>query len=238
MNQEVIGNKIKEIRVKNELTQREFADILGVTFQAVSKWETGKCLPDLLILKEISQKFDIALDELLGNESDKDKVLIKAKIKKKKNYLPYIIIPFTLIIIIILLIVFAPKRDIKFKELTSNCDNFIITGGAAYNIDKAAIYISNVEFCGGDDTNTYAKIDCKLYEEYEGTRREISSCESRENITLEEYLKSVSLSANNYLSLCNNLEKAELYLEINATLDYHKDIVYHVPLKFEENCPE
>ena len=50
MNQETIGKKIKELRIKNNLTQQELASKLNVTYQAVSKWENGKNLPDLVIL--------------------------------------------------------------------------------------------------------------------------------------------------------------------------------------------
>ena len=53
MNQEKISKFIKDIRIKNNLTQKDFADKFGVTYQAVSKWENGKNLPDINILKEI-----------------------------------------------------------------------------------------------------------------------------------------------------------------------------------------
>ena len=53
---EQIGSIIKDIRKKNNLTQNEFASILGVTFQAVSKWENDKSIPDITILKDISNK--------------------------------------------------------------------------------------------------------------------------------------------------------------------------------------
>ena len=68
MNQEKIGNTIKQIRIDNNLTQKEFADIFGVTYQAVSKWENGKNLPDISIMKLICDKYNYNLDELLGNE--------------------------------------------------------------------------------------------------------------------------------------------------------------------------
>ena len=57
MDQEKIGNIIKELRKKNNLTQQNLADQLGVTYQAVSKWENGKNIPDIAILKEISKLY-------------------------------------------------------------------------------------------------------------------------------------------------------------------------------------
>ena len=53
MNQERIGKLIKEIRKDNNLTQKDLAKKLGVTYQAVSKWETGKNIPDIAILKKL-----------------------------------------------------------------------------------------------------------------------------------------------------------------------------------------
>ena len=52
MEQEKIGKFIKKIRVDNGLTQKDLADKLGVTYQAVSKWENGKNIPDIMILKQ------------------------------------------------------------------------------------------------------------------------------------------------------------------------------------------
>ena len=50
MDQEKIGKFIKDLRIKNNLTQKEFADKYNVTYQAVSKWENGKNMPDLSLL--------------------------------------------------------------------------------------------------------------------------------------------------------------------------------------------
>ena len=68
---------IKDLRKKNNLTQSELASLLGVTFQAVSKWENGKSIPDILLLKQISEKFNVDLDYLLSGKE-------KEKIKNKK----------------------------------------------------------------------------------------------------------------------------------------------------------
>ncbi len=55
MDQEKIGNFIKEIRTKNNLTQKQFADKYNVTYQAVSKWENGKNMPDVALIKQIAK---------------------------------------------------------------------------------------------------------------------------------------------------------------------------------------
>ena len=53
VDQNKIGEFIKKLRTENHLTQKEFADKYGVTYQAVSKWENGKNLPDMSLIKQM-----------------------------------------------------------------------------------------------------------------------------------------------------------------------------------------
>ena len=53
MDQEKVGNLIKKLRLDNNLTQKELADKLNVTFQAVSKWENGKSVPTMKVKRSI-----------------------------------------------------------------------------------------------------------------------------------------------------------------------------------------
>ncbi|MBQ4590829.1 MAG: helix-turn-helix transcriptional regulator [Clostridia bacterium] len=61
-----IGQKIKELRKKNDLTQEKLADYLGVSYQAVSKWETGVNTPDLSLIGPLTKLLHVTADELLG----------------------------------------------------------------------------------------------------------------------------------------------------------------------------
>ncbi|MFR4441067.1 MAG: zinc ribbon domain-containing protein [Hungatella sp.] len=58
---------LKNIRIKNNLTQDEMAEKLSVTRQAVSRWETGDSTPNIETLKQISIAFDISINTLLGS---------------------------------------------------------------------------------------------------------------------------------------------------------------------------
>ncbi len=69
-----IGDKIKEYRQKSHMTQEQLAACLNVTFQSVSKWETGVSCPDLSLIVPITKLFHISADELLGiNDVEADK---------------------------------------------------------------------------------------------------------------------------------------------------------------------
>jgi transcriptional regulator with XRE-family HTH domain len=60
-----IGEKIKELRKKADVNQEKFAEYLGVTAQAVSKWEVEGCYPDIELLPSIANFFNIRIDELM-----------------------------------------------------------------------------------------------------------------------------------------------------------------------------
>ena len=61
-----INEQIAFLRKQKGLTQEELAGALGVTNQAVSKWESAQCCPDIQLLPDIARLFDVSLDELLG----------------------------------------------------------------------------------------------------------------------------------------------------------------------------
>ena len=61
-----IGSKIRELRIKRNLTQEELGQKLNVTPQAVSRWENGISLPDISMIPLMSEKLFVSADELLG----------------------------------------------------------------------------------------------------------------------------------------------------------------------------
>lgn len=62
-----IGSNIKYLRQKNNLTQEMLADRLGVSYQAISKWETGVNTPDISLLPQIAKCFDVSIDALFSD---------------------------------------------------------------------------------------------------------------------------------------------------------------------------
>lgn len=63
-----IGERIKQLRVKRELTQEKLSEILGVSPQAISRWENSTTYPDINMLPSIATFFSVSVDELLGME--------------------------------------------------------------------------------------------------------------------------------------------------------------------------
>ena len=230
MNSEKVGKFIKEIRTKNNLTQKQFADKYGVTYQAVSKWENGINLPDVTLIKQISKDFNVSMDDIL-----------EGKVTNNKNNNRNLFLAFGLIIIVMILLLVVIFKNIntskfEFKTLSTTCDKFKVSGSIAYDNNKSSIYISNIDYCGGEDNNSYKKIECNLYEKNNDTITKISSCKPNKNITLEEYLKEVELSIDNYAQTCKKYTNESLYLEVNATDDNDKVITYNIPLNLNDNC--
>ena len=68
MNSYVTGAAVKTLREKKGLTQRQLADRIAVSDKAVSKWETGRDLPDLSLLEPLSSALGVSVAELLSGE--------------------------------------------------------------------------------------------------------------------------------------------------------------------------
>lgn len=62
------GDRIFELRREKGLTQDALAELLGVTAQAVSKWERGESMPETAMLPKLAEIFDVTIDSLFGNE--------------------------------------------------------------------------------------------------------------------------------------------------------------------------
>ena len=68
MDQKKIGNFLKELRKGKGITQEEFAEKLDVSGRTVSRWETGVNMPDISLLIEISEFFDVSIPEIINGE--------------------------------------------------------------------------------------------------------------------------------------------------------------------------
>jgi len=68
MIQYVTGSTIKALRERKSYTQKQLADLLGVSDKAVSKWETGKGLPDITLLEPLAKTLGVSVAELLSGE--------------------------------------------------------------------------------------------------------------------------------------------------------------------------
>lgn len=140
MDQEKIGKFIASCRKKKKLTQEQLAEKLGITYKAVSKWETGKGFPDISILISLAEILEISLYDLLkGENMNKDGVedVLKSTIeysdkelkkgKKKSKYL--LIVIFVLIFSFLIHYFFMSYGKTKVYNITGTGENLISVNG-------------------------------------------------------------------------------------------------------------
>ncbi|MBO5111165.1 MAG: helix-turn-helix transcriptional regulator [Clostridia bacterium] len=70
LDQKIFGEKLRNHRKSLGLTQEDVAERMGVSPQAVSKWEAGDCLPDCYNLKAVSEVYNVSVDVLLDTQAD------------------------------------------------------------------------------------------------------------------------------------------------------------------------
>ncbi len=73
-----IGETIKMLRKEREITQEEFAEVLGVSCQSVSRWENDLCYPDIELIPTIAEFFGISTDRLMGIDETKEKEMVNS----------------------------------------------------------------------------------------------------------------------------------------------------------------
>ena len=136
MNQEKIGKFISECRKNKKMTQSELAEKLGVSDKSVSKWETGKCMPDLSLFKPLCSELGITINDLMsGEEVDDNKYIeslenniidiVNITNKSKKKKMIKIISIFVLVIIALFSILLFNNYyefDVKYDSRVMTCE--------------------------------------------------------------------------------------------------------------------
>lgn len=92
MKQKKIGSLIAQCRKEKNLTQKELAERLNVTDKAVSKWETGKSIPDPLLMQRICDELEITLEELFNGEKIEDIINEEEEDLKRKKWIRRLVI--------------------------------------------------------------------------------------------------------------------------------------------------
>ncbi len=234
MKQEKIAEFILKLRSNNNLTQKEFADIIGVTSQAVSKWENGRGIPDIEFLTKICLEFNVELDEI---------ILGKNKKNNKFTFL-YFFVGLAIVFLIFIIFMFLSKNDYNISPVTSDNDLFVIDGVAAYSEDKKSIHVTNLNVLSQTD-ELFVLYECGLYEKEGDITVKITGCDNSSLVsefdlnvadTFEKLLEPVEFHKTNYTSICSDLENANLFINIKLINEKNNIIYYEIPLLFDYAC--
>ena len=103
----------------------------------------------------------------------------------------------------------------------------------SYDANKTHIYISNIDYCGKEDNNTYKKIESILYSIHtDGKEMEMAKGDTINNITLKNYLD--ELKFNTSSNTCSIMKGIKLKLVIKAYKDDNVSTTYEIPLNLSD----
>lgn len=123
MNQIKIGKFIAELRKSKNMTQQQLAEKIGVSFKTVSKWETGRGMPELSTLKPLSDELGITINELLNGEKIKKEEYLN---KLEENMIATI-----------------DYSDKKINEKDKNIGIFLLIIGILISLTAVSIFSSD-----------------------------------------------------------------------------------------------
>lgn len=136
MNQEKIGKFLAQLRKEKNITQQELANKLGVTDKAISKWENGRCLMDISLLKPVSEILNVSVIEIINGEKiETDNVYTKsnelvestlsyAERKIRKNKIQAVLTSLVIFIIVLMIGFISYKGIMLFVYNTDKLEQY------------------------------------------------------------------------------------------------------------------
>lgn len=170
-----IGNKMLELRKQNNLSQEQLAEKMGVARQTISKWELGETSPDLEQSKQLSQIFNVSLDDLTNNEI---KNVLITKVSNTEKSIKIIINILKIILMIIVICVIVCVSKIFFEEYFS-AKPISTTMSFSCQIDNQNYTYKVTQYFDETDTmkiytdDNNLKIDSSKYDDYDWLSKDI-----------------------------------------------------------------
>lgn len=187
---------IKRIREERKLTQKQLADIIGVSDRTISKWENGSSVPDLITIQNLCNKLDISVKSIITSEySLSDKVnKYKRKLYTLLNYLLkniFIIVFFTLFVL--LAIYFANNYN-TVNIYTLKYDGEEVNFNHGYFFQSKTVNVLTIENINvNTEIPSDAKINLELYTYRSGDAVLIYNADSLDNIYIEENISGMDI---------------------------------------------
>ena len=143
MNSDKIGKFISKLRKEKNMTQQELGDLLGINGKSISKWERGINLPDISILKDLTNIFNISIEELLNGERKS----ISTSSKKDNQYFKILLL-LTISVIIILFTILTINNHYQYRVFHIESNNALLNvdGYIIFNPDNEIFLINQIEY--------------------------------------------------------------------------------------------
>lgn len=188
-----IGKFIRELRTSRNMDQQELGEKLFVTRKAISKWEVGRAVPSIDLLKRLAEVFDVSIEELINGEFDKKKTEIKKAKHKKKNY--GLIFQSLCIVLFIILFVYFINNFNKVRIYNMYGDNCNVNG-SLIETNEHRMFILNDVSVGNSEINELEGYDFEFKIEAGDKQIYSEKSGSSEHMLLKDYLESINVFLN------------------------------------------
>ena len=210
------ANTIYNIRKKRDITQKELADLIGVSDRTISKWENGSTVPDLETIKKLCNELEISPDSIVKSEKNyKDRLQdFKRMVGKFINYILKNIFLISFIVVFILLLAYFINNynTIRIYNLTYESKNITFKDGYFFKTKVLNIItINNIKLEKINYEPTSTKIE--LYTYLNGDKHVIYESNSLNNIYIEESKSYSDLLTKDVIENIKN----NLYIKVYTT---------------------
>ena len=227
------ANTIYSIRRDRNLTQKELADLIGVSDRTISKWENGTTVPDLCQIRNICKKLEISPSLLIKSEKKfKDNMsFIKMKLGKALNYLIHNIFLIGFIIAFILLLIYFINNfnSVKIYDLKYESDKVSFENGYFLKTKVTNILVIN-DIRINKIKYEPTEINLELYTYVNGDKKILYKADNLNSIFIEENKSNTDLLSKDTIE---NI-KRNLQLTITTKDEYDNIYTYKCQLTFKE----
>lgn len=227
------ANTIYSIRRDRNLTQKDLADLIGVSDRTISKWENGTTVPDLCQIRNICKKLEISPSLLIKSEKKfkDDMSFIKMKLGKALNYLIHNIFLIGFIIAFILLLIYFINNfnSVKIYDLKYESDKVSFENGYFLKTKVTNILVIN-DIRINKIKYEPTEINLELYTYVNGDKKILYKADNLNSIFIEENKSNTDLLSKDTLE---NI-KRNLQLTITTKDEYDNIYTYECQLTFKE----
>ena len=227
------ANTIYSIRRDRNLTQKDLADLIGVSDRTISKWENGTTVPDLCQIRNICKKLEISPSLLIKSEKKfKDNMsFIKMKLGKALNYLIHNIFLIGFIIAFILLLIYFINNfnSVKIYDLKYESDKVSFENGYFLKTKVTNILVIN-DIRINKIKYEPTEINLELYNYVNGDKKILYKADNLNSIFIEENKSNTDLLSKDTIE---NI-KRNLQLTITTKDEYDNIYTYECQLTFKE----
>ena len=157
---DILGSNIAKYRKEKKLTQEKMAELLYISDKTISKWETGRSGPDVMIISDVADVLGVEVNDLLNGTSKHNKD------RKSKFILNWIF--FGIFMIVFLLLLYVEFNSWDVYDFKSTNENFYVSGYVVSNKDSSRVVVdsfSSINYLEKMEDISYAEIKFYINDE-------------------------------------------------------------------------